>query len=329
LPGVSTCQIDVCTPGKALCDGDVASTCASDGSGPAPSGTDCESNGQACFEGARKPVVCTPGAKVCADDEVHTCFDNGTRLVTSSCPSYQHCSEASGEAACADDLCAEGESACSGERVATCDSLGSGFASLGEDCSENGNVCDLTLGCASDAIDTIPAELTGSSDDPADLGELSGNFYSVETTRRLTQIETAIEASGPVTWLVYLVPDPSGTTPYVKLLEHMVADAGPSGALSSGPIDVLLEAGKVYFVAAFVDGPYVLHTADNLSSGPIHVSFGRVLGGWDEWYATPPNFSVDSASWHLDYPQAQELTTTHLEGARAFRLSASRKSTGG
>ncbi len=113
-----------------------------------------------------------------------------------------------------------------------------------------------------------------------------------------------------MTWLVYLVPDPGGPTTYVKLLEQTVPDSGPSGTLISGPIDVLLEAGKAYYIAAFVDGPYVLHSADNLSSGYMHVSFGRLLGGWEYWYATPLTFSVVSSLWNLDYPQAQELTTT-------------------
>jgi hypothetical protein len=308
--GLATCQNDLCAPDASLCDGNVATSCASDGSGPEPAGTDCTLDGQVCFDGACKPVVCTVGAKFCADDQVRTCADNGTLLVASSCASHEYCSEEAGKAECAEDICEQGESACSGERVAICDSVGSGLASLGEDCSAKGEVCDLSLGCVPTASDTIPPDITSGSGDPEEYGELSGNFYSVEKSRRLTQIKAFIEASGPVTWLVYLVPDPGGTTTYVKLLEQTVPDSGPSGALISGAIDVLLEAGKVYYIGAFVDGPYVLHSANNLSSEHLHLSFGRLLGGWQESYSAPPNFSVGNSSWDLDHPQAQELTTT-------------------
>ena len=136
----ATCSDQACKAGEKLCDGDVATTCAADGSGPKDGGVDCSSKKQTCYQGACQDTDCTPGAKVCQDGDVYLCAQNGSdTTLLADCQVGTVCD---GEKlACTTKICEAGASGCDGKRAVTCNAYGSGWDPTAVDCAATNQVC--------------------------------------------------------------------------------------------------------------------------------------------------------------------------------------------
>lgn len=134
------CSDQACTPTELLCDGDVATSCLEDGSGPSPEGIDCAENGQICVDGQCEDTTCTPGAKVCKNDDVYLCAKNGSDLsLLAECQTGTVCD---GEKlACVPKVCEIAASGCDGTRTVKCNAYGSAWDPTGTDCAAENKVC--------------------------------------------------------------------------------------------------------------------------------------------------------------------------------------------
>jgi hypothetical protein len=138
--GGATCSTKACTPGEAVCNEDLATTCKADGSGPTPGGTDCAATKQSCYRGSCKDVACTNGMRVCQHDDVYLCSDNGTGMtLLADCQANEVCDGMLG--ACRGKVCDPGKLSCDGSRVVACNEWGSGYKEGGDDCAAAGAVC--------------------------------------------------------------------------------------------------------------------------------------------------------------------------------------------
>ncbi len=123
-----------------MCDASTATTCAVDGSGPQPGGTDCAANKQACSQGQCRDVACTSGMKVCQHDDVYLCAQNGTDVsLFEDCQANEVCDADAG--ACRPKVCDVGKTGCSGTLVVKCNAFGSDWQAGGKDCAADSSVC--------------------------------------------------------------------------------------------------------------------------------------------------------------------------------------------
>jgi hypothetical protein len=136
----ATCSDQACTAGEKVCDGDIATSCEADGSGPKAGGTDCAATKQACYLGACQDTACTAGMKVCQDGDVYLCAKNGTDTsLLADCPNGTVCDGA--KLACTPKVCDIGSIGCDGTRAVTCNAFGSGWDPAATDCAADSQVC--------------------------------------------------------------------------------------------------------------------------------------------------------------------------------------------
>jgi hypothetical protein len=136
----ATCSDQACTAGEKLCDGEVATTCRADGSGPKESGVDCAETKQTCYQGACQDNECTPGTKVCQSGDVYLCAKNGTDTsLLADCQAGTVCD--GNKTACTAKVCDVGAAGCDGMRAVKCNAFGSGWEPGGTDCAADGSVC--------------------------------------------------------------------------------------------------------------------------------------------------------------------------------------------
>jgi hypothetical protein len=134
------CSDQACTAGELTCDGDIATTCLKDGSGPAPGGTDCAALMQACFEGQCQDTACTPGTKICKDQDVYLCAKNGTDMsLLADCQAGTVCDPE--KLACVAKVCEIDEEGCDGTRPQKCNAYGTGWDPGATDCMTSNQVC--------------------------------------------------------------------------------------------------------------------------------------------------------------------------------------------
>ncbi len=75
-----------------MCNGNLATECAPDGSGPKPGGNDCSLSKQTCYSGQCSDLACTPGQKLCDNNSVYLCTDAGTaRTLLTTCAAGEVC----------------------------------------------------------------------------------------------------------------------------------------------------------------------------------------------------------------------------------------------
>ncbi len=136
----ASCSATACFAGDALCVGNVATTCAPDGSGPKPGGTDCGALNQLCYSGECRDPVCTPGQKLCDKNDLYLCSEAGTgKVLLSSCGDDSSCDSITGT--CRPRICDAGKLSCDGTRVVTCNDSGTGFVQSGPDCATSNSLC--------------------------------------------------------------------------------------------------------------------------------------------------------------------------------------------
>jgi len=136
----ASCSAQACEPSQPVCDGNVATSCLRDGSGPAGGGVDCSKAKQACFAGQCRDVACNNGDKLCQHGDVYLCSHNGTDVsLLTGCHSDEVCDADMGS--CRSKLCDPGKVSCDGTRAQTCNAFGSAWLSGGMDCAADGKIC--------------------------------------------------------------------------------------------------------------------------------------------------------------------------------------------
>jgi hypothetical protein len=304
--GLASCQLDVCTAGQPTCNGDVVATCKPDGSGPMSGGTDCTANQQVCDAGACKPVVCMANQSFCSAGNVTKCNAKGTgSTVTSYCAANQYCNATASPIVCSPDICVANTNVCAGESLAVCNADGSGYSSMSTNCASSTQVCALspTPVCAATAVDTYGTSAVTSSGNST----LLGNYVSVTTARKLTQIEGYYAASGTslFTWVVYSSTTQSGS--YSKIFEVTTSGTGTMFH-SSGPINVSLEKGKFYFIGVIASGATAYYNY-GFSPMPALFSFGQATVGSSYTASVTPATVTYPTSFSYYYAYYQRYTT--------------------
>jgi hypothetical protein len=274
--GFSSCQADVCTAGAPLCNGANVTVCAADGSGPADAGTACPVD-QICQAGTCTPVVCAANAYRC-NGNVERCNSFGTAWATwTTCSTAQYCNDAAlpSEPVCSADFCAADQPTCAGELLATCGPDGGSYTAPGTDCSLTSQLCnetacvdfeELTYAGAAAAGTTTPSSRT-----------YFNRFYMVNE-RKLTKIEQYFATGGTSQFTFYIYRSTSPTSGFSLVTSKLVADdpVAPGRFVSSGTIDVTLEAGYYYLIGVHTSGshqPFSQTVADSFES------YGRFDGG--------------------------------------------------
>jgi len=143
----------VCVTGQPICNGNIASTCAADGSGPATGGTDCAAENKVCYGGTCLPKICNPNEYFCQGGNVYACGSSGaTSTLNDTCFASEYCK--AGNSTCQVDVCTAGAVICNGANLSTCAADGSGPVDAGTPCS-TGSTCDA--GTCKPAICTVDA----------------------------------------------------------------------------------------------------------------------------------------------------------------------------
>ena len=136
----ASCSTQACQPGQPVCDGDLATVCAKDGSGPSTSGVDCGKTKQACYGGKCRDIACNTGEKLCEHGDVYLCSHNGTDIsLLTDCTASEVCDGEMG--ACRAKLCDPGKVLCDGTRIQTCNAFGSAWLPGTVDCAADGKIC--------------------------------------------------------------------------------------------------------------------------------------------------------------------------------------------
>lgn len=133
------CQLDKCAEGTTVCVGNVARTCADDGSSYVDE--DCGDEA-VCHEGTCKPRICPGnGTFHCLDNVLYACVEGWSRTVAAECSETQTCVEDGDGGSCVDMTCNPNEKVCIGNSAGTCNANGLGLASGAKNCAEQGQTC--------------------------------------------------------------------------------------------------------------------------------------------------------------------------------------------
>jgi hypothetical protein len=136
----ASCTNQACSADQPVCDGDFATTCKSDSSGPNPGGVDCSNSKQACYGGECRELACEGGTKLCEHGDVYLCTHNGTQLsLLNECTTSEVCDAEMGS--CRARVCEPGKVSCDGTRAQTCNAFGSGWLSGALECAAEGKIC--------------------------------------------------------------------------------------------------------------------------------------------------------------------------------------------
>lgn len=273
------CGYNSCMPGTPVCNGNLLSTCAADGSGALPGGTDC-GNDATCSGNACQPKLCQPG-EFCKNDDVYYCWSGGLDMsISTNCADDSPCGKTDAGVACVPYKCWPGLKACVGNKIGTCADDGKALAVVKQDCGESDEVCVSPSSCGATAVDTL-----GEADELAAIstGYFFGDVIEVSSNRALTKLEANIvlAASRDLRWCVFELVNGY----YVSRYEKVVNGQSGSGYLSSGALTYTLKAGKTYLLGVAVSGGGAAPYYDSVPWQP-EVSFGKVTGGYAARYET-------------------------------------------
>ncbi|MBN1340757.1 MAG: carboxypeptidase regulatory-like domain-containing protein [Bacteroidales bacterium] len=138
------------------------------------------------------------------------------------------------------------------------------------------------------------------------LPRTRGNFYEVTTTTTLTEHRLWLNAAATTNMLFCVWESPSKEGTYNLISAADVSPQGPGGPgwYSSGTVNVTLQAGYYYIIAAAWDGNLNYYNDQNISPYPIPASFGYLIEGCG-WNWSPP----------IGYPPAAAFSVSGLLGA--------------
>jgi hypothetical protein len=272
------CDPDVCQPGELGCNANVLATCNSDGSDWLPGGTDCSLADGTCSNAACVPNACSPGQLFCKDGNVQSCDWQGlTFSLSQFCAVGTYCATSAGVTSCVPTPCAPDSDGCANEKLGHCTSDGMGVEPGATDCAALEQVCTLQ-GCAKTAVDVIssPAQLSAAS-----AGEFVGDVITVDTGRKLTQIEVDLSMPGTRTlvWSVYVQTNADGEGEFDLKYQKNGSGTG-AGYQSSGAINLELEAGKTYAVGVNAADGSVVYYYDVPEQAQA-LNFAHVIGAVD------------------------------------------------
>jgi hypothetical protein len=133
-PQTGRCASFACEPAQPLCNGELASSCKNDGSGPRDLGVDCVAKGQLCWDGECLPQRCSEPYQCNAQGQLLRCTNHSTALVLEkTCPSGTVCDAQAGT--CRRQKCTPSKPACNGSLATTCDETGLGYTGEATDCA--------------------------------------------------------------------------------------------------------------------------------------------------------------------------------------------------
>jgi hypothetical protein len=293
FPGASYCWGDVCTAGEPLCTGANVTTCAADGSGPADAGTPCP-GGETCQAGVCEPVICAANSYRCLDNVGQACNSFGTAWATSlTCGTAQYCDETPLPSApvCGADLCEAGLPACQGETLAICGPYGGSYTDPGTDCSLTGQLCTETACAAFEELTFADgAGVTATS-----TSRVYFNRFHVANERQLTEIEQYFASTGTNQYTFYVYRSATATGSFNQVFTKLVtATPGAAGDfVSSGIIDVVLEAGYYYAIGVRTTGSYSYYS---MSMADTFESFARFDGGFQSTGTPGTTFTVSETT---------------------------------
>jgi hypothetical protein len=286
------CEANACTPAEKVCDGNVLKTCTEEGTLPAK-GKNCGDD--VCDAAECKPRVCEPRSLFCKEGAVYSCSETGAaENLSFFCDARTSCVEGDGEPECVARVCEPTTSACIGEAFGTCAADGFTLTTAGTDCAATDQVCDLSAGCASTAVDTVGKR---KDVEPLGSGDLASDVLDVTSSRRLTEIETnwLLEQPRDVRFVVYEL----GTDDLFHVVyDEIVSHTSGSGFVSSGPIDVSLDAGKRYLVGSglVVGDGYAYYDTSGWTG---FMSFATVLGSQRNPHADEVGFGLNTSSLYM------------------------------
>jgi hypothetical protein len=297
------CQTSYCLPGETLCSSGSLATCNENGNTDGAAWTPCGA-GNVCAADSKSctPQLCPPGSYFCKDHSVSWCWYDGlTSSISWTCPDTAFCDATNG-ATCTPFDCQPKTTACLGNQIGICGADGLSLATVSNDCTKSGDVCDTALGCVSSTVDQLgAAEKVGSYA----TGQVLGNSIDVLSTRKLTKLEARLVIAGALDlhWQVY-ERTPAG---YVSKHDNVVTDQTGSGYFSSGPIDVTLTAGKRYVLAISTTQGDLVAYFDEVPLSPTP-SFGRFYAAVDAPSASPFFDSYSNSARSYDWRTTTQAT---------------------
>jgi hypothetical protein len=274
------CRFNDCQPGQVLCDGNTIKTCTADSTLP-PTGTDC-GNDNYCENASCKPRVCTPFEYFCKDKDIYYCDDYGrAAYLAQDCSNDTICqASGGGGATCVTLPCQPDETSCVNNKVGKCAADGSALATVTEDCTAGGNVCDNDNQCVKSVTEKmgIEDELETQSSSMA-----IGDIIDVTSNRKLTEIGANLVLVAPrdLRWVVFEYVDGS----YVARIDKVVTNQKGSTYFTSGAMSYQLKAGRRYMVAVAVTGGSFGTLYDYAPWSLDGLSFGNPIGGVPFYYS--------------------------------------------
>ncbi|MEI9951794.1 MAG: hypothetical protein WDO74_23140 [Pseudomonadota bacterium] len=291
------CEPNACHAGDKLCVDNMIKVCNADGSLPA-SGTPCGDT-QYCENAQCKERGCVPGAYFCKGADVYYCDFSGPYL-QEQCVAETACKPlGTSGAACTPLACSPSSSACVGNQIGICSTDGQSLSQVTEDCTATTNVCTADLKCAKSVTDAVGVD---ESVEPIYGGNLLGDVIDVDSSRKLTELQTRLVFAGvrELRWIVYEL---SGQT-FVAKVDKVVSSSAGTGFIASGPLSFQLTAGKRYLLAVVVSGGDAVDYIDGYPFA-ANVSFGTVVGRVVSYY--PGSFDIFSID--RGYVTQMKMTT--------------------
>ncbi len=131
------CEPWACEPDSHYCNGAVAVTCNSQGSGPVKE-VECDALELVCVGGECVELECEPDSVWCLGiEELATCAEDGLSYESEQCDAEHSCLDG----ACLPWTCTPGTPMCDGTVATQCDDSGLGPVVGGEDCGTEEKVC--------------------------------------------------------------------------------------------------------------------------------------------------------------------------------------------
>ena len=306
IDGDWRCLDQVCKPNQPTCNGSMATTCKSDGSGPVSGGSDCALNNQTCNEqGVCAAKACEPNQGFCSADTVYGCNQWGTAsYAEKDCGSEQFCFTRGSRADCSKNACVPGMNGCAGESFGQCGADGHSVTNA-TDCSAASQVCTAN-GCSGSSVDTIDAatDVAGT-----DATTVIGNAFDVFSARTLTGIEIylTLDFARDLSWRIYelnsLTAASNPTPEWVLKYQRITSEPAGAGFRSSGTLNFPILAGHSYVFGVQVLGAWnhYQHGTNVAQTLPFARTVSIV-------FANPDSNVVDA--WIGDRLLYQRLTTT-------------------
>jgi len=191
---------------------------------------------------------------------------------------FEYCGTA-GAPGCKTKVCdADTGATCTANVRTICNADGTGFVTT--DCTATGAIC-YRGGCQASVFDPLPnSHWTAAPRDVGPGGVTLLDFYSVSTSRTLTEIQVLMMQARATTigWVIYEASTQAGPYQAIFAATTTSSATGVGTFESAGLISVPLVAGRFYALGVSLPAgaTYQIELQDT-ESLPINVSFGQVV----------------------------------------------------